>query len=102
MCIYAYIYTYIAKLSKRPAWNSRRIRGYDLVLDSNINLKAPSSSMGLEFRAWDDYVWLVKLGFGVPYFNTFFLNGTLMKYKFIPFFLSGYLKAQKKASVWVA
>ena len=22
------------------------------------------------------------LGFGVPYFNTFFLKGTLMKYKF--------------------
>ena len=29
------------------------------------------------------------LGFGVPYFNTFFLNGTIMKYKFI-LFLPGY------------
>ena len=28
----------------------------------------------------------VLLGFGVPYFNTFFLKGTLMKYKFILFF----------------
>ena len=26
-----------------------------------------------------------QLGFGVPYFNTFFLNGTLMKHKFIRF-----------------
>ena len=26
-----------------------------------------------------------NLGFGVPYFNTFFLNRTLMKYKFILF-----------------
>ena len=33
------------------------------------------------------------LGFGVPYFNTFFLNGTLMK-KSLYFFLPGYLKAQ--------
>ena len=24
-----------------------------------------------------------KLGFGVPYFNTFLLKGTIMKYKFI-------------------
>ena len=27
----------------------------------------------------------LRLGFGVPYFNTFFLKGTLMKYKFILF-----------------
>ena len=27
-----------------------------------------------------------NLGFGVPYFNTFCLKGTIMKYKFILFF----------------
>ena len=32
------------------------------------------------------------LGFGVPYFNTFFLKGTTMKK--LSFFLPGYLKAQ--------
>ena len=32
------------------------------------------------------------LEYGVPYFNTSFLKGTIMKYKFIPF-LPGYLKS---------
>ena len=34
-----------------------------------------------------------QLGFGVPYFNTFFLKGTLIS---LYFFLPGYLKAQSK------
>ena len=34
----------------------------------------------------DPTIWsTILLGFGVPYFNTFFLKGTLMKYKFILF-----------------
>ena len=41
------------------------------------------SSLGLgveDRRLGESY-----LGLGVPYFNTFFLRGTIMKYKFIPF-----------------
>ena len=44
---------------------------------------------GLGFGVWG----FRYLGFGVPYFSTFFLKGTIMKYKFI-LFLPGYLKAQ--------
>ena len=36
------------------------------------------------------------LGFGVPYFNTFFLKEPLWNY----FFLPGYLKAQFRKSIW--
>ena len=36
---------------------------------------------------------VANLGFGVPYFNTFSLNGTIMKYKFI-LFSPWLLKAQ--------
>ena len=48
-------------------------------------------TLGLELRS--SRVELAKRdlpGFGVPYFNTFFfLNGTIMKYKFYTFFLNG-------------
>ena len=37
----------------------------------------------------------LKLGFGVPYFNTFFLKEPLWK-KSLDFFLPGYLKAKSK------
>ena len=38
------------------------------------------------------------LGFGVPYYNIFFLKGALMN-KSLYFFLLGYLKAQFKATM---
>ena len=36
------------------------------------------------------------LGFGVPYFNTFFLKGNHYEKKSLYFLLPGYLKAQLK------
>ena len=42
-----------------------------------------------------------RLGFGVPYFNTFFLKRTIMKYKFI-LFSPWLLKSPVEETRWTA
>ena len=63
----------------------------------NVFIHDPRMQEALELRAERRHAF-VLLGFGVPYFNTFFLNGTIMKNS-LYFFLPGYSESQLRQCV---